>query len=369
MGEEADVVRFIRRRLKDLSMTSGFWNFLITLITIVALIFYFGGAPNTRNFRQRERISVRKLMNAAIEVSILGGREVVKVRKQLDMKEWSKGKTLEGANDPVTEGDMQSHRVMYNGLRKAFPGIRIISEEQEDYDGPITMPRLDDAGMREDTSILGGDYEMDRLTVWIDPLDATQEYTEGLTQYVTVMVGIALDGRPIGGVIYKPFLDISNSTSEHPEYDKLIWAWKSQRSPNLAHLHLMDEVEMNRVFHDHEGPRVVVSRSHKGEVYKLVERFDPPGVITAAGGSGFKIWDVAIGLEDVYVHSSMIKKWDLCAGAAILNSLGGRLTDINGKEIDFEHEWEFKHDGGIVAAKYDQPGYVHAMQMIRKETL
>ena len=47
------------------------------------------------------------------------------------MKEWSKGKTLEGANDPVTEGDMQSHRVMYNGLRKAFPGIRIISEEQE----------------------------------------------------------------------------------------------------------------------------------------------------------------------------------------------------------------------------------------------
>merc|ERR1712113_673877 len=124
--------------------------------------------------------------------------------------------------------------------------------EFEEYDGPVTLPRLDDASLREDTSILGGDIEQDRIVVWIDPLDATQEYTEGLTQYVTVMVGIAVDGRALGGVIYKPFLDISNSTAEHPEYEKLIWAWKGQRSPHLGHLHIMDEVEMNRVYHEDE---------------------------------------------------------------------------------------------------------------------
>lgn len=88
-------MRFLRRRTKDLTMTPGFWNFLITLTTIVALIFYFGGAPNTKNFRQREKVmmpnvklsetsfpkvSIRKVMNAAIEMAILGGEEVVKVR-------------------------------------------------------------------------------------------------------------------------------------------------------------------------------------------------------------------------------------------------------------------------------------------------
>ena len=93
---------------------------------------------------------------------------------------------------------------MYNGMRKAFPGLRVVSEEHEEYDGPVTIPRLHEDALREDvrlkskkncrcctfqkitnifqTSILGGEIEQDRLVVWIDPLDATQEYTEGLTQ-------------------------------------------------------------------------------------------------------------------------------------------------------------------------------------------
>ena len=63
--------------------------------------------------------------------------------------------------------------------------------------------------IREEVHIVGGEVDVDRLTIWIDPLDATQEYTENLTKFVTVMIGIAVDGRALGGFIHKPFRNLS----------------------------------------------------------------------------------------------------------------------------------------------------------------
>ena len=50
-------------------------------------------------------------------------------------------------------------RVMYNGMRKAFPGLRIVSEEHEEYDGPVTVPRLHEDALREDVSLKSTNLE------------------------------------------------------------------------------------------------------------------------------------------------------------------------------------------------------------------
>ena len=46
---------------------------------------------------------------------------------------------------------------------------------------------------------------LDEFTVWVDPLDATKEYSEGFLDHVTVLIGIALGKKAVAGVIHQPF--------------------------------------------------------------------------------------------------------------------------------------------------------------------
>ena len=56
-----------------------------------------------------------------------------------------------------------------------------------------------------------------------------------------------------------------------------------------------------------------------------------------AGGCGNKILKLLEGEVDAYVYPSIgTKKWDSCSGEAIVHSLGGRLTDILGDNLDYK---------------------------------
>ena len=48
-----------------------------------------------------------------------------------------------------------------------------------------------------------------------------------------------------------------------------------------------------------------------------------------------------------------------------MNGSGSKHQKIQ-QDIDI---YIFRHEGGIVAAKYDQPGYVHAMRLVVKDDM
>lgn len=77
---------------------------------------------------------------------------------------------------------------------------------------------------------------------------------------------------------------------------------------------------------------------------------------------GYKTLEVIKGQADVYLHITRIKKWDLCAGNAILNSLDGKMTTLDGKIIDYGSEAEYVNDGGLIAALHDHSKYLKLVQ-------
>ena len=61
------------------------------------------------------------------------------------------------------------------------------------------------------------------------------------------------------------------------------------------------------------------------------------------------IFQVAECKADLYLHTTAIKKWDLCAGDAVLRTLGGKMTSRTGAEIDYSLNGDPKNYDGIIA--------------------
>ncbi|XP_038127558.1 inositol monophosphatase 3 [Cyprinodon tularosa] len=283
-------------------------------------------------FRQKKKVDLRDLLAVSVEAAQLGGKEVKRVREEDTLNEKSKGETKEGAKELLTMGDLQSHRKMFNLIKNTFPQITVFSEEKDSKTDSVTWS----GNIPEDILKLekGREISPDSITVWIDPLDATQEYTENLVKYVTTMVCVALEGKPVIGVIHQPFTGFT------------AWAMVGQGT-NMEH----------RMSYNLNSPKVIVSRSHSGEVKNFLHTAFGNATVIPAGGAGYKVLSLLkmhsgqpepIDEADFYIHITYIKKWDICAGAALLNALGGHMTTLKGEEIDYREEPLNK--GGLVAS-------------------
>uniref|UniRef100_A0AAV2JV96 inositol-phosphate phosphatase n=1 Tax=Knipowitschia caucasica TaxID=637954 RepID=A0AAV2JV96_KNICA len=310
---------------------------VLCLLGLGVLYHLYSGVISNRlaAFRQRRNVDLRDLLALSVEAAVLGGKEVKRVREENGLQEKSKGKTREGADDPLTMGDLESHRKMYNIMRNTFPDITVNSEEHDQVvDETLLWSRIIPSDIAEKITDQN-EVPAESVTVWIDPLDATKEYTESLLKYVTTMVCVAVEGKPVIGVIHQPFNDFT--------------AWALVGQEHVANVHARSSYSIT-------PPKVIVSRSHSGQVKNYVqEAFGNSTTVVEAGGAGYKVLsllDLPTGefmeQADIYVHITFIKKWDICAGDALLRALGGHMTTLKGEAIEYSDTPLNK--GGLVAS-------------------
>lgn len=253
----------------------------------------------------------------------------------------SKGQTLEGVDDVVTGADMVSHKIILNTIKDSYRRLKVLSEEDntENFDNISAEDDILPIGRKKFAQLLREelheieDQHADRgsliaqheTLVWIDPLDATKEYSENLTDYVTLMACIVHKSIPIAGVIFKPF---TNET---------YWSMMDHPTGNFHHSSYVNRAVSRAAEQNDNITRVIVSRSHAGDVKNVLEKaYGKLASIISAGGSGYKTIELLKGNADIYMHLTHIKKWDICAPYAILSSLpNGKLSDLHGNTISF----------------------------------
>src|ERR1700688_156932 len=201
-------------------------------------------------------------------------------------------------NSPLTLADLESQRVIIEGLTKVTPDVPILSEEsaQAPWDERKTWREL-----------------------WVvDPLDGTREFVKRNGEF-TVNIALVVEHEPVLGVVSAPA--------------QALLFWGASGVGAFSHPRGGAQVPIH-VSEPHHPLRVVGSRSHAhaataGYLARL-------GLHVMRGiGSSLKFCLVASGEADLYPRFGPTSEWDTAAGQALLEAAGGHVTRPDGHRLRY----------------------------------
>lgn len=215
---------------------------------------------------------------------------------------------------PVTVADHASNAIITASLRDAFPDDAFLSEESAD----------------------SGDRLGERRVWIIDPLDGTKEFLAQNGEF-SVLVGLAVDGEPVLGVVYLPTTNVLYAAARGHG------SWV-ERDGGRQRLTLPEAI-------GDAGVRLVGSRSHADPF--LVRMQEALGIsdVLPCGSVGVKCSRIADGDRDLYVHpAGYLKEWDTCAPEVILAEAGGKVSDCLGEPLRYNKPNPVQPNGIFAAA-------------------
>ncbi len=230
-------------------------------------------------------------LSALCEIALQAGQAIMQVY-QGDFAAIEKADA-----SPLTEADLQADAIIEAGLRAAFPGIPIRSEES-------SAP----------TNIACDCFFL------VDPLDGTKEFIKRNGEF-TVNIALIEHGYPVAGVVLAPafgelyFAGVGLGAWKRcaaGEAALAVAAWDGERS--LA---------------------IVGSRSHASaamDQWLAQLRCDHHFL---AAGSSLKFCRLAEGRADLYPRFVPCMQWDTAAGQCILELAGGSVCDLDGRRLQY----------------------------------
>ena len=356
-------------------------------------------------------VDLLDLAAAAVSSTILAAYQIRALAVQRDGGEATKMSVrLKEDGTFLTEADLVAQQIIVQALQKISTEVRLVGEESEDEmvsqvitghedeanrlfalaqeeirlryqedDSDTTSsghlplsPRGDGAGASETMEESPGTtvvrlppltehvVDTNRVSVFIDPLDGTKAYAQGDFPPVSILIAIILDGVPCFGVICKPF----GYPGQTPVLDTgcvAIYGGTLLGAAYTAGGGFCTKANIPSAASDVEAedlPRAVISSSRSGGIVEeFVNHLGEKGMIHPTpmhiSGAGEKSLRVLLRSENEglwFFPKPGTSLWDVAASDALLRATGGRLTDKNGRDMDYsKNRLDAENLDGVVA--------------------
>jgi 3'-phosphoadenosine 5'-phosphosulfate (PAPS) 3'-phosphatase len=312
----------------------------------------------------------------------------------------------------VTDADLAAQGVIFSAIRAVSADVKIVGEESEEemmghsvtgheeatrhmyelareeirirYDqvnekSPLAAPGQEETTndttetetVRSDLQVLEEcEVSVDRVVVFIDPLDGTKSFAKGDYAPVSILIAIILDSIPCFGVICKPFgHDGQPSILDTPcvgIYGGTLLGAIYTAGGGRCKIPSTDAL-----------PRAVISSSRsKGVVQDFVELLGSKGMIDSEAlmvtGAGEKSLRIILRRQNEgvwFFPKPGTSLWDVAASDALLRAIGGKLTDKFGKDMDYsKSRTEAENLNGLIAC-YDAKLHAECLRLYSEYSL
>ena len=247
-------------------------------------------------------LDYEKLMGVMRRLAIEAGEKIMEIYDADDFEVRSKSD-----DSPVTEADEAADALISAGLKKAFPDVLVVTEEQADSHSESASEFL-----------------------IVDPLDGTKEFVKRRGDF-TVNIAYVVDGTPVRGVVYAPARKRMFYTMEDGA---------SVEETGDLHPDMPGHCAPIRVSHpNNDALMVVASKSHRDQATDdYIAKYAVKDMTSA--GSSLKFCLVATGEADLYPRLGRTMEWDTAAGHAICKAVGLKVVD---KQTDKEMVYNRKN--------------------------
>lgn len=223
---------------------------------------------------------------------------------------------MKAKDDPVTEADMQAHSSIAKHLKSHFPEDVLLSEED--------IPKLED--------------RLSSNRVWIlDPLDGTRDFVARNPEFA-ISLGLVIQNQVRVGIVYNPvteelFWGVVGGRTGYSLLTNFDQNIDSIGSYILRNKNIFNIKKQSR--YDDKILILVSNTEMKQKLYEPflnIPSFSERYNIVSKGSIAYKLGLFAKQEADLVLSLKPKNEWDICAGIAILESMGYKAFDIKMKK-------------------------------------